>query len=400
MNASTSPRHSVPVAILGAGPYGLAIASELQRLNISFRVFGQPFQLWRDRTLPEVFLRSDLQASEIYSQEGRYSLQHFLANRPSDLAAIANHQGRIPVEAFRDYLSWVQSQLTFDIECTEVLRVDAEEDGFHLETALGEKLTAGAVVVATGIGAFATLPTALETLQSSRVIHAWSVEKYAELRDCRVCIVGSGQSAGETVERLRKHNRTTWIYRSEPIFHLDPLNLPRPIFQFVLRASNSAYYLPRILRRAAKKVFIGSTMTPDLQTSVHAEDVIRVQADVNSLGWVERGSELYSTKLDRVFDYVVCCTGYRLDAKRLPFLSHDLQDRLICENGMPRLSRNFESSIPGLFVAGALAESSHGPAQRFLIGNRHAAVAIGKAMAKSGDNQQLSSLANATTNPR
>ncbi len=393
MNSSPSTSQSVPVAILGAGPYGVAIASELRRLGVPFRVFGQPFQLWRDRTLPEVFLRSDLQASEIYAHDGRYSLRQFLADRPSDLEAIANNQGRVPVEAFRDYLSWVQSQLTFDIEHTDVLRVDAEREGFQLETSSGEQFTAGMVVIATGIGAFASLPTSLEALQSSRVIHAWSVSEYAELRNCRVCVVGSGQSAGEAVERLRKHNTTTWIYRSKPIFHLDPLNLPRPVFQFVLRASNTAYYLPRILRQAAKRVFVGSTMTPDLQTSVFAEDVIRVQADVNSLDWVERETELYSARLDTAFDYIVCCTGYRLDAKRLPFFGPDLRERLTCENGMPRLSRNFESSILGVYVAGGLAENSHGPAQRFLIGNRHAAIAIGRAIAKSVGSKQIPSLA-------
>ncbi|WP_166831290.1 NAD(P)-binding domain-containing protein [Thalassoroseus pseudoceratinae] len=397
MTAPILPHEIVPVAVLGAGPYGLAIANELQRRGIPFRVFGQPFHLWQERTLSDVFLRSDLQASEIYTHDGRFSLQGFLADRPSDLATIASHQGRIPVSAFRDYLTWVQSQLTFNIERTQVVNVVADGHYFRIKTNLDEEFAARNIVIATGIGAFATLPTALGRLNSPRVIHAWSVEKYADLNSSRVCVVGSGQSAGEAVEQLRKHNETTWIYRSEPIFHLDPLNLPRPIFQFVLRASNKACYFPRILRRAAKKVFVGSTMTPDLKPSVYADDVDRFKADVNSLDWIDRQSDIYSAKLDRCFDAVVCCTGYRLDAKRLPFLEQKLRDRLICENGMPRLSKDFESSAPGIYIAGALAEGSHGPAQRFLIGNRHAAIAISQGIAQKLDSNGPGNIVKPTT---
>ena len=69
----------------------------------------------------------------------------------------------------------------------------------------------------------------------------------------------------------------------------------------------------------------------------------------------------------------------------ISFLDEGLKKRIGCENGMPRLSKNFETEALGLYIAGALAEGSHGPAQRFLIGNRHAAIAVGRVISAFSD---------------
>jgi FAD-dependent urate hydroxylase len=36
----------VPVAIVGAGPYGLSLAANLSASNIGFRIFGTPMAFW------------------------------------------------------------------------------------------------------------------------------------------------------------------------------------------------------------------------------------------------------------------------------------------------------------------------------------------------------------------
>ena len=38
---------SIDVAIVGAGPYGLSLASHLRARGVGFRIFGQPMQSWR-----------------------------------------------------------------------------------------------------------------------------------------------------------------------------------------------------------------------------------------------------------------------------------------------------------------------------------------------------------------
>ena len=41
-------RDDCEVAVIGAGPYGLAVAAHLKAAAIATRVFGQPMSFWRD----------------------------------------------------------------------------------------------------------------------------------------------------------------------------------------------------------------------------------------------------------------------------------------------------------------------------------------------------------------
>jgi FAD-dependent urate hydroxylase len=61
------------ILIIGAGPYGISLYSELVRLKFNVVVIGMPFSLWMDHMIPQLNLRSNVQASEIYSIDGRYS---------------------------------------------------------------------------------------------------------------------------------------------------------------------------------------------------------------------------------------------------------------------------------------------------------------------------------------
>ena len=67
-------------------------------------------------------------------------------------------------------------------------------------------------------------------------------------------------------------------------------------------------------------------------------------------------------------DHVIAGTGYRVDMRRLAFLGPEVLDRLDCLNYTPRLSRWFESSVPGLHFVGTEAASSFGPRMRFAYG--------------------------------
>ena len=53
------------VAIIGAGPYGLSIASHLRERGIDFRIFGNPMHCWRARMPKGMFLKSEGCASSL-----------------------------------------------------------------------------------------------------------------------------------------------------------------------------------------------------------------------------------------------------------------------------------------------------------------------------------------------
>jgi hypothetical protein len=61
-------------------------------------------------------------------------------------------------------------------------------------------------------------------------------------------------------------------------------------------------------------------------------------------------------------------TGYQVDMRKLAFFGPAVLDRLNCVNQTPRLSRWFESSIPGLHFVGTAAANSFGPMMRFAYG--------------------------------
>ncbi len=66
------------VAVLGAGPYGLAVASALGAAGVEHRVIGDPMSFWRE--MPEgMLLRSNWTATSIADYRGPVSLDSYLA---------------------------------------------------------------------------------------------------------------------------------------------------------------------------------------------------------------------------------------------------------------------------------------------------------------------------------
>jgi 2-polyprenyl-6-methoxyphenol hydroxylase-like FAD-dependent oxidoreductase len=66
------------VAIIGAGPYGLSIASHLLNLGIAFRIFGIPMHSWRYRMPAGMSLKSDGFASRIFDPDGSRTLRRYI----------------------------------------------------------------------------------------------------------------------------------------------------------------------------------------------------------------------------------------------------------------------------------------------------------------------------------
>jgi pyruvate/2-oxoglutarate dehydrogenase complex dihydrolipoamide dehydrogenase (E3) component len=67
-------------------------------------------------------------------------------------------------------------------------------------------------------------------------------------------------------------------------------------------------------------------------------------------------------------DHLIAATGYRPDVARLQFLSPSLRVALRTAGDAPILSRNFESSVPGLYFVGPASANSFGPVARFAFG--------------------------------
>jgi hypothetical protein len=80
-------------------------------------------------------------------------------------------------------------------------------------------------------------------------------------------------------------------------------------------------------------------------------------------------------------NHLIAATGFRVDIQRLPFLHRDLLNQIRLIEGAPRLSRFFESSVPGLYFTGVSAANSFGPLLRFVLGTGFAAPRLGAHLA-------------------
>src|SRR5206468_4045860 len=72
-------------------------------------------------------------------------------------------------------------------------------------------------------------------------------------------------------------------------------------------------------------------------------------------------------------DHVLLATGYQIDGSRYPILDPSLRKAIrLTEDGYPILTTGLETSVPGLYMAGVIAEKTLGPTLRFVTGTCNA----------------------------
>jgi cation diffusion facilitator CzcD-associated flavoprotein CzcO len=98
-------RDDCEVAVIGAGPYGLAVAAHLKAAGVATRVFGHSMSAWRDNMPKGMKLQSPSAASHIADPQGKFSLDAF-AHQLGDGPA----PDQLPLEQFVRYGEWVSAR--------------------------------------------------------------------------------------------------------------------------------------------------------------------------------------------------------------------------------------------------------------------------------------------------
>lgn len=390
--------------VIGAGPYGVAVAQALwhrgRERGAEPLVVGEPFATWHEHTLDVMSLRSDPRGSSIFSPDGRYDFPAFLERHAGEL----EDDDVVPVSLYRRYLEDVERSLPFPLIRGQVERLESVErtegrDAVFVargRDASGRpfRVEAPWVVVATGLGRHRHLPAALRHLPRERVLHSWDAQAIEDVADARVLVIGGGQSAAESVLALApgERNRVTWALKRPPLFFREPLRVPTPLFQLMLAGSRLLFMLPPPILRAVGRAAFRTTITPSLKPVWESESVERKITDAAGLGLEPVAGEgdgddvLGIRDADGdVYDVVVSATGYRHTLAGLPFLSDELVERLGGADAAPELDGDFACAVPGLYFAGGIAEPTHGPAMRFVLGSRHAARRLGRVLGPAMD---------------
>lgn len=376
------------IAIIGAGPYGLACAAFLRHSGVEPRVFGEPMGFWRSRMPHGMLLRSRRRSSHIADPTLALTIDQYEAATGADLSE------PIELRRYLGYSDWFRRNAVPEIERRRVQQVDRVEGSFRLTLQDGDAFVASRVVVAAGLEPFAWRPSPLGDLPQDLVSHSSDHVELETLSGKHVMVVGAGQSALESAALLHEAGADVEIVARAPGIvwlagdhqpglraRLRRLLVP-PTDVGGLRSGWMAA-APELLRRTPGRlrpavtrrciVPAGAAWLPSrldqvpmvlgraIATAAPSGTGVRIVLDDGTV---------------REVDHVVLGTGFRVDVARYPFLSRQLVRDLDLLGGYPRLGPGLEASVPGLHFVGAPAMLSYGPLMRFVVGTWYAAPAL------------------------
>ena len=380
------------VAIVGAGPYGLATAAHLRvddRLEV--RVFGEPMSFWEEQMPVGMLLRSPYVACNIADPGDELTLDAYQAADGNGITP------PVPLDRFVEYGRWFQRRVVPDVDRRWVSRVERQNGDFRLTLADGESVTAGRVVVAAGIGRFGRIPETFRDLPSSLVSHTSVHRDLGVFAGQRVLVVGGGQSALESGALLHETGAEVEVVVREPrIFFLGRVPLLHrlgPISRLVYAPAevgpagiSRLVSTPNLYRRMPRKLqdkFAVRSMRPAGARWLVArlDGVVPITVGCAVATVQTAGDRLRVDLTDgtnRLVDHVLLATGYEVDIEGYELLSPELLAEVDRVGGYPRLSGTFETSVPGLYVVGAPAAWSFGPLMRFVAGTEFAAPTLAR----------------------
>ena len=383
------PKDVLPVAVVGAGPYGLSLAANLSAANISFRIFGQPMAFWSAIATagPNRYLKSFCFGTNIDVPQPGYGFSEWSQARGLESFEPCSMQ------QFVDYGLWVQQRCVTSVERQDVVAIRREGSNFHLTLEDGETLLARRVVLATGLSSFDYLPQPFASLPEALCTHTVNVTGFNRFKGQSVAVIGSGQSALEAAALLREAGANpTLITRESQIRWMTALPRDRSLWRrirsplsnlasgpkawLIANVPGAIHYLPDSLRTQLLTKFLPPEGAWWLRDRVDGKvetltSTSLANASVNG-GLCVLTLSANSNQSKRHFDHVIAGTGFKVDVDRLTLLDPALRHLIGRIMGSPRLNRSFETTVERFHVIGPASAMSFGPLFRFVAGAHYA----------------------------
>lgn len=380
------------VAIIGAGPYALSLAANLNGRGVSYRIFGKPMQTWLHHVPKGMFLKSDGFASNLSAREPESTLSDYCR-----LHGLEYHDTEFPVplKTFTDYALDFQNRFVPTLENKMVIALDGTADGFRLKLDDGETVVAKRVVVAVGISHFAHTPEELSALPAGLVSHSGDHHELEGFRGRDVTVIGGGASAVDLAALLHEAGAEVQIVSRKPLkFFSEPSGKPVTVLTRIAAPRSGIgpgwrsrlcvdlphvfRYLPVDFRQKVVRRHLGPASAWGLKQRVvgvmpvtNGKELVGAEAIGGGVRLRLGGDGVEPAVIET--GHVIAGTGYRADLRRLPFLSDGLRGRVKHVSHTPVLSSQFECSVPGLYFQGPIAANSFGPLMRFMVGSEFAA---------------------------
>lgn len=368
--------------IIGAGPFGLALAAQASHDSIEHLIVGKPMEFWR-RNMPNgMFLRSacdwHLDPVNVHTIEAFLSSQKKTARDVEPLS----------LDFYLSYAEWFQKQKNIQPLPVYVKQLDPSlaSHRFVATTADGDVINARRVALAPGFKHFAHAPAELiALLPAGRFQHTSEFVDFSDAADKRYLIIGGRQSAFEWAALLLEAGAAA-VHLSHrhasPAFTVADWSWVNPLVDNI--AKDPSWF--RRLSQAEKdevthrlwaegRLKVEPWLEPRLK-----DDRVRMWPESQLVSCHEgRDSELVValTNGETIHvDQIVLATGFKVDITRLPILANTIREQLQMRNGFPVLDDHFETSIPGLFITSMPATQDFGPFFGFTISVRTSAKLI------------------------
>jgi FAD-dependent urate hydroxylase len=377
------------VAVIGAGPYGLAVTAYLRLAGLEVRCFGEAMATWQRHMPVGMVLRSPRRATQIPDPRGALTLQRYEMSRGTRAPKTA----AVRLDDFVGYGRWFQMQVLPDLDRRMVARVQPREGRFRILLDDGETMEAGRVVVAAGLIPFAWRPPLFVGQPRSLVSHSSDHHDLAPFAGKTVLVIGSGQSALESAALLSErgaevevlvrapqvHWRKRWFHTHGPLVRplarlmYAPSAVGPAGVSWIAETPGLFWWLqPRLQRLVVDRSL---RPEPDLGLRKRLGEV-RITTGQTVVSATPLNSHLrltMNTGTERSVDHVLLATGFRVDLARYPFIGPELLLGLRRVRGFPVLGPGLESSVQGFHLIGAPAAYSFGPLMSFIAGARYAA---------------------------
>jgi FAD-dependent urate hydroxylase len=374
--------------VVGAGPYGLSVAAHLLGRGLRVGIFGRTLELWRRHMPQGMFLRSHWWATELSDPQQQHGFRRFL------LESGRRAGYPIPRDEFVEYGLWFQRHVVPDVDETYVSAIEGREHDFRLTVADGRVVYSAAVVMATGLQAYAWRPALFAHLRPAVVSHTSDHHDFSCFNGRGVIVVGGGQSAIESAALLHEAGARVHVVARRPVAWRDPdrdgmrsvferMKAPRAAIapgwdNWILDHAPYAFYrLPQSLKERynsnyssgasdwLKHRILGRVTLHEARTIVHA--------GAGNQGGASGIAAVLSDGTRLAADHMILGTGYRVDVTKLTMLHPSLVARIGVHRSVPLLNHWFESTVPGLYFVGLTALAAYGPLYRFVAGCQAAA---------------------------
>ena len=367
--------------IIGAGPFGLAVAAQAADAGIEHLIVGKPMEFWRQNMPKGMFLRSacdwHLDPLDVHTIESYLQSQ---GKTPNDVEPLS-------VDFYLSYVDWFQKQKNIQPLPAYIQRLERTPDHFVATTVENGFIKAQNVVLAPGFKHFAHTPPDLKAkLPANRYKHTCEFTDFTEARNKRYLIIGGRQSAFEWAALLIEAGASA-VHVSHrhatPEFAVAEWSWINRLVDDMVENPNWFRRLSQIEKDAVSYRMWAEgrlKLEPWLEPRITNEYVkLWPYTELASCVQNESGELLATLTNGKTLnvDHLVLATGYKVNIAQLPILAAgNLLERLETRNGFPVLDDHFETSVPGLFITSMPAGQDFGPFFGFTISVRTSAKLI------------------------